>query len=446
MSEYSQEDDSDHQACVATLLAEGKGDRLIAQELGITRHQARNLIREAERANPAPLAAAPVSDVVPWTGEGLEFHPLADLFPLIEGTEFVDMVSSIKANGLRHPVVLFEGKILDGRNRYRACLAADVVPQVEQFSGDDPIAFVVDENLTRRHLNESQRAMVAADMSRLTQGARTDLSPRGEMSQAERASVVGVGKRTVERADVVTDKGVPELAAAVRKGTISVNVAERVAQLDPDEQTRIVAKPERAATEVKKATRKAREVDLGEKQAALPDKKYGVILADPEWKFEVWSEGGMDRAADNHYPTSATDIIAARDVASIAADDCVLFLWATAPMLPQALAVMSAWGFQYASHIAWDKQIAGTGYWSRNRHELMLIGTRGNVPAPAPGTQCDSIIVEKRGRHSVKPEESYRIIEAYFPNLPKIELNARQARPGWDSWGNEAPAQTEAAE
>jgi hypothetical protein len=101
-------------------------------------------------------------------------------------------------------------------------------------------------------------------------------------------------------------------------------------------------------TEAKKERRAARERELANKQLALPTRKYGVIVADPEWRFEPYSrETGMDRAADNHYPTSALEVIKSRDVASIAADDCVLFLWATAPMLPQALSVMDAWGFEY---------------------------------------------------------------------------------------------------
>src|SRR6476660_7086896 len=80
-----------------------------------------------------------------------------------------------------------------------------------------------------------------------------------------------------------------------------------------------------------------------------------------------------------------------------------------------------------------------TGYWFRNRHEQMLVGTRGNVPAPAPGTQWPSVIRERKREHSRKPEKSYQLIEAYFPNVPKIELNCRgEPRPGWDGWGNEA--------
>jgi N6-adenosine-specific RNA methylase IME4 len=171
----------------------------------------------------------------------------------------------------------------------------------------------------------------------------------------------------------------------------------------------------------------------------MPDKKYGVILADPEWRFEPWSrETGMDRAADNHYPTTETAVIAMRDVVAVAADDCSLFLWATVPMLPQALEVMGAWGFTYKSHFIWAKNRIGNGYWNRNKRELLLLGTRGNVPAPAPGAQFPSLIEAALGPHSVKPEAFYEIIERYFPSLPKI-LNARRTRAGWDAWGNEAP-------
>jgi N6-adenosine-specific RNA methylase IME4 len=93
----------------------------------------------------------------------------------------------------------------------------------------------------------------------------------------------------------------------------------------------------------KPSGRAQREVELASKQLALPSKRYGVIVADPEWRFEPYSrDTGMDRAADNHYPTSKTEVIIARDVASIAADDCVLFLWATAPMLRAAIGVMEA--------------------------------------------------------------------------------------------------------
>jgi N6-adenosine-specific RNA methylase IME4 len=194
--------------------------------------------------------------------------------------------------------------------------------------------------------------------------------------------------------------------------------------------------------------RAAREAELAGRIQDLPDRKYGVVLADPEWRYEPYSRvTGMDRAADNHYPTSDLETIKQRPVVRIAADDCILFLWATVPMLPQALEVMEAWGFDYKSHIAWIKNRIGTGHWFRNKHELLLVGTRGSVPAPAPGTQFPSAIEAPVGAHSAKPERFLELIEAYFPNLPKIELNRRgPPRPTWDAWGNEAAPHLEAAE
>lgn len=184
--------------------------------------------------------------------------------------------------------------------------------------------------------------------------------------------------------------------------------------------------------------RAAREGALGTRQLALPNRRYGVILADPEWRFAVRSERGADRVADRHYATSDLETIKARDVASIAAPDAVLFLWATAPMLPQALSVMSAWNFAYKTNLIWRKDRPGTGYWLRSMHELLLIGTRGRPPAPAPGTQWSSVIEAPRGRHSAKPEIVLEMIERMFPTLPKIELNRRgPARPSWCAWGLE---------
>jgi N6-adenosine-specific RNA methylase IME4 len=110
--------------------------------------------------------------------------------------------------------------------------------------------------------------------------------------------------------------------------------------------------------------------------------------------------------------------------------------------------VMAAWEFEYKSCFVWDKEIAGHGYWNRGRHELLLIGTKGDPVAPSEGMQSDSVIDERKTEHSVKPQKAYEIIEAYHDGIPKIELNRRGvARPSWDSWGNEAvEAEAEAAE
>jgi N6-adenosine-specific RNA methylase IME4 len=195
----------------------------------------------------------------------------------------------------------------------------------------------------------------------------------------------------------------------------------------------------------KRERRERREIDLGAFQSALPTNRFGVLYADAAWRFEVYSRvTGLERSADNHYPTMTLDAIKALDVESIVADDCVLFFWSTVPMLPQSLEVMKAWGFTYKTNWTWAKDRAGTGYWYRNKHEHLLLGVRGDPPAPAPGTQWESVIPAEVGRHSAKPAIFYDLIEAYFPTLPKIEFFARgKARPGWSVWGNEAEPMTD---
>lgn len=200
------------------------------------------------------------------------------------------------------------------------------------------------------------------------------------------------------------------------------------------------ADPPRSTQELKarakQARRAHREIELGEKQLALPARRYGVIYADPPWRFEPYSrDSGMDRAADNHYPTlPLSDVLDAQD---IVADDCVLFLWATVPMLLEALSLLEMWGFRYKSHFVWVKDRIGTGYWNRNKHELLLVGTRGDIPAPAPGEQYASVIEAPLGEHSAKPAAFAEMIEEMYPHLPAIELFARAPRLGWDVWGNE---------
>jgi N6-adenosine-specific RNA methylase IME4 len=189
----------------------------------------------------------------------------------------------------------------------------------------------------------------------------------------------------------------------------------------------------------KKTARAERERALGTKQLALPDKRYGVIVADPEWNDTVWSEEtGMDRHAGNHYPTSDAKAIEARPVADIAASDSVLFLWTTNQHLRIAIGVLEAWGFEYKSNYVWGKDKISTGRWNRSKHEILLVATLGKPPCPAPGTQWESLIIAAKGEHSAKPECFLEMIEQYFPTLPKIELNRRgPPRPGWDAWGNE---------
>jgi N6-adenosine-specific RNA methylase IME4 len=374
-------------------------------------------------------------------------HPLAAIVPLLEGEAFNALVADIRANGLIEPITLHEGAILDGRNRLKACKAAGIEPRFVEYEGHDPLAFVISKNVMRRHLDESQRSLIASRLANMRQGERTDLQPSANLrkvSQAEAAERLNVSERSVTSAALVENKATPTLVHAVEQGRIAISLAAKLATAPEAVQRQAAAEPERARVLVKQSARAEREAELAVRQQALPKRCNGIIYADPPWRFEPYSrDTGLDRAADNHYPVMDLTAIKAVDVASIAASDAALFLWATAPMLPQALDVMAAWGFEYRTNFVWAKDRVGTGYWSRNQHEHLLVGVKGDIPAPAPGEQRSSLIEAPVREHSRKPEEARRMIETIFPNLPKVELFARSPCEGWDVWGQEAPKNVE---
>lgn len=193
-------------------------------------------------------------------------------------------------------------------------------------------------------------------------------------------------------------------------------------------------------TLAKQRRRAERELALAEatKKASqtLGLKLYGVLYVDPPWDFLVYSRRtGMVRHAANHYPVMSLDALAALKLP--AAKDCVLYLWTTVPHFANALRLIEGWGFEYKSAHAWTKPDQGTGHWVRENLELLLISTRGTVPAPAPGEQFLSAIEHPRGEPSEKPDIFAEMIAQLFPNVPKLEMFARKPRDGWDVWGNE---------
>jgi hypothetical protein len=171
-----------------------------------------------------------------------KFHPLANLFPLIEGADFDELVADMKANGLAEPIDILQGKILDGRNRYRACEAAGIELQKHDFRhfrpeiSGDPLAYVISKNLKRRHLNDIQRASVAGKIANLSRGRPPENPPIGGFSTEQAATKLNVAPRQVERARVVHDQGIPELRAALDRGQIAVAAAEHIARLPEQEQ------------------------------------------------------------------------------------------------------------------------------------------------------------------------------------------------------------------
>lgn len=171
---------------------------------------------------------------------------------------------------------------------------------------------------------------------------------------------------------------------------------------------------------------------------------YQVIYADPPWRYEQKRFPG---AAERHYPTMSIEEICGLPVAEIAAKDSLLFLWATFPQLPEALRVISAWGFKYKTlAFLWlkknkkaDSWFYGMGFWTRSNAEICLLAIRGHPKRQA--ANIHQFIISPIEEHSKKPDIVRDKIIALAGDVPRIELFARQETPGWDVWGNEVESQ-----
>lgn len=164
---------------------------------------------------------------------------------------------------------------------------------------------------------------------------------------------------------------------------------------------------------------------------------YDIILMDPPWKFASNSKAKPGRNAMRHYDCMRDDEIAALPVAELAKPKCLLLMWTTAPMLVRSIDIPRAWGFRYVSQLVWVKERIATGYWARNRHEIVLLYKRGAFPCARPAPFPDSVIEGQQREHSRKPDALHQMIDAAWPDAKKLEMFSREDRPGWDHWGNE---------
>ena len=187
----------------------------------------------------------------------------------------------------------------------------------------------------------------------------------------------------------------------------------------------------------------------------LPKKKYQVIYADPPWdyggkmqydKSVIKDENvGFERniflsSAEFKYPTLKMDQLKKLDVNSIAAEDCVLFMWTTGPQLANSVELGNAWGFEYKTvAFVWDKMVHNPGRYTLSQTEFVLVFKKGRFPQPRGARNIRQMVAIHRGAHSAKPAEVIDGITKMFPQQKKIELFARNNYVGWDNWGLEIP-------
>lgn len=364
-----------------------------------------------------------------------EAHPIANIFPMIQDKDIEVLAQDIKAHGLRNVAYVYEDKLLDGRNRQKACKIAKVEFRTKEFKGsfDEALAFVLSENLHRRHLTEDQRASVAGGVVHLfaAEAKKRQKSGKGPDGSGGRGKKKNLTPNSAEGFKPPRSPEATEQAASllgVKKGRVKNYLKVQKANKKLAEQ--VAAGKVKLGKAVKQVKRDAVTAAVAPK---LPEGKFDLILADPPWKYDFAET--ENREIENHYPTMCVEELSKLEPP--AAKDCVLFMWATAPKLREALQLMEAWGFDYKTHAIWDKQKIGMGYWFRGQHELLLVGTKGKASPPDEKLRVPSVFSFKRGNHSAKPVEVYGMIESMLPNATRCEMFAREEHKGWTAWGNQ---------
>lgn len=380
---------------------------------------------------------------------GLEIHPIANLFPEMSESQFDELKQDIAQNGLQMPILMYGGKVVDGRHRLRACSALGINPKFAELEAANDKSVeqsVISINLHRRHLTESQKAIIAARLTNSSVGSNQHTA--GAVSQRKVAEELGISVDSVQRGKKVLNNGTPELIAAVSEGKIDISNAAKLAQLAKQDQSQLNFDDIKAIQEASKAINKAkfesRRIErIQEIEAKRANNKplesslgtFSVIYADPPWDY-------MGELAVG-YPCMSVQEICEMPISQISADDAVLFMWCSSSLLPEAVEVVSAWGFKFKTSAVWDKDFTGQGTYFRQGHEVLMIATKGCVPEVPYGARPSSVLKFKRREHSRKPDEMYQIIDGMYPELNKIELFCRGVPvQGWAGWGNECVQQT----
>lgn len=344
------------------------------------------------------------------------------LIPPLLPEETQKLEESIKSEGIRDPLITWKGILIDGHNRYSIAKQLNVKYKVQEKKFKDRnevILWMINTQLGRRNISSYNRIILALKyedilkpIAKANQGMRTDLDQTSDRSS----------KRVLHK--------VGEIAKVSHDTVSKVKYIEENANKEQKERlSRQVDSINKVYHEVKKKIVEEKPMDKIE----LPKQKFSIIVADPPWKYNFSQTN--ERSIETHYDSMDLDKIKSMKVPT--EEDSVLFLWATAPKLKEALEVMEAWGFEYKTCAVWDKEIIGMGYWFRGQHELLLVGTKGKVKPPKPKLRLSSMIKSKRGKHSKKPLETHEMIETMFPKQTYLELFARSKREGWTSWGNE---------
>ena len=353
-------------------------------------------------------------------------HPLSQ-----EENAFLE--KDILNKGCLDALKTWNGYLIDGHHRYEICQRHEVSFKQEELSFEDEEGvkvWMIDNQMGRRNITDAAKikyGLLRSDIEkdrakkRMLAGKKAEGDPSENLREGSGkvtaivGKAAGVSDRTVEKFKFIQEKAPKEVVKALCEGTPVDGK-----KLSIDKVYRDVQRLE------KKETLKTTE---------FPKGSYRVVYADPPWSYDNSRAEGQGDVKDQ-YPTMSLEAICDLPVKDITDENAVLFLWVTVPLIQQGLKVVEAWGFDYKTHMVWDKVRPFFGNYFAVGHEILLLGTKGSC-TPDSQERPNSVLRVAKGRHSEKPEEARKLIETLYKYGNKVELFARKQTEGWDVYGNE---------
>lgn len=366
------------------------------------------------------------------------------LIPALTKEEYKQLENNCIAEGIREKILIWNGFIIDGHNRYEISLKWDLEIQTEtkHFQNEEAVKeWMILNQFGRRNLSNYQRSVLALELEEVfSNKAKENLKLSGENfgkglptlakaidkinTRQELSKVANVSHGTLDKVKKIQAQASEEVKAKLSTGEVSINSAYQE-----------IKKEEKKEERIKVIQEQIEQIEKGD----LPELKglFDVVSVDPPWNYEgktdkITSFDSVGRRSANPYPEMSTDDI--KKIKLPLMDNAVVLLWTTHKFLPDAFEILKEWNLDYKATLVWNKEKMGMGAWFRMQCEFCLVAIKGKPYWD--NTKYRDIFKEQRRQHSRKPDTFFDMINKITLGR-KLDYFSRESRNGWEVFGND---------
>jgi len=369
-----------------------------------------------------------------------------NLIPALSAEEYAQLEANILEEGIREPIITWNGYIIDGHNRFSIAQRFNLEYKTtsKHFSSEESVKeWMILNQFGRRNLSNYQRSVLALELEEVfkekaknKQGTRNDLTSSKSLEEVrthkELEKVAQVSHETVRKVKKIQEKAPKEVKAKLATGEISINAAYKEIKKE-EKKEELQEKKKEYEKRIESNTNNEFKIDIFN-----TNQTFRVIYADPAWSYNDKQDTPQLGGASKHYDTMSIAELSKLPVNKISEKNSILFLWVTSPLLEDSFKVVASWGFKYKTSFIWDKVKHNMGHYNSVRHEILLVCTKGSC-TPDNKVLYNSVQrIERNNNHSEKPIEFLNIIDDLYSYGNKLEMFCRTIKKeNWYGWGNE---------